>query len=228
MESMLSVCVIIATCAGLGMVIEGKELAGLAAWNHHYMSWGAAAGLGAKVSAFVEGSANMLSVLGIPLFIGVTIMGVFVASFAGTSLDTATRLQRYVITELAESCNFKFLTGKYTATTFAVITGGLLACGDGKGKGGLMLWPLFGGSNQLLACLALLVITVYLVKKGRNFWLTLVPFLFMLVMTTWALVIQLGNYFNGGKWHLLVISVLVMLLELWMIIEAGRVMKREF
>ncbi|MGB2630644.1 MAG: carbon starvation protein A, partial [Candidatus Omnitrophota bacterium] len=121
-EGLLAVLVIIAVAAGIGMYTKGEGgevLTGFAAWNLHYSSWAAAQGLTAKVSAFVEGSANMLGSLGIPLKYGHAIVGVLVASFAGTTLDTATRVQRYVITELAVSSKIKILQKRYPATLLA-------------------------------------------------------------------------------------------------------------
>ena len=76
-------------------------LTGEAAWLARYESWSAAKGLGAKVGAFVDGSANFLVAVGLPSSVAIALMGVLVASFAGTTLDTACRLQRYVVQELA-------------------------------------------------------------------------------------------------------------------------------
>jgi len=231
MEGMLAVFVIIAVAGGIGLLADKSGAVGAQAWQNHYAEWGAAKGLPAKVGAFVNGSANMLTFLGIPLILGTTIMGVFVASFAGTTLDTATRLQRYVITELASSLKLKPLTNKHAATGLAVITAGALALADGKGKGGLLLWPLFGGSNQLLAALALLVITVYLAKKGKPIAYTLIPFLFMVFMTGWAMAFQLREFHEaftstGKNLHLLIIASIIVLLEIWMIAEAVIVLVR--
>lgn len=94
-ESGLSLLVIIATCAGIGLgytTKAGVSLAGVSAWSVHYSSWTAAAGLGSKIGAFVIGAANMIGSFGLPHHLAIVIMGVFVASFAGTSLDTATRI----------------------------------------------------------------------------------------------------------------------------------------
>jgi carbon starvation protein len=220
MEGLLAVFVIIAVAAGIGLVSEGSELSGAAAWGAHYSSWTAAQGLPAKVGAFVKGSANMLTRIGIPLNVALAIMGVFVASFAGTTLDTATRIQRHVVTELATSIKLKPLANKYTATAFAVVTAGFLALIKEGGKGGLILWPLFGATNQLLACLALLVVTVYLAKKGKPIVYTFIPMLFMLIMTGWAMIHNLVTFYREGLLHLLIIGAIVVALEIWMIVEA--------
>ncbi len=226
MEGMLATFALIAVAAGIGLATGHSELSGVEAWTSHYSSWGAAKGLGSKVSAFVNGSANMLVFLKIPYIVGISIMGVFVASFAGTTLDTATRLQRYVISELSSSLHINFFTNKHAATALAVLSAGILALWDGQGKGGLLLWPLFGASNQLMAALALLVITVYLSKKGKPIIYTLIPFLFMVVMTTWAMIIQLKNYLMSGTIHLFIIGLIIVVLEVWMIIEAFLVLSR--
>jgi len=231
LEGMLAVFVIIAVAGGIGLLENESGLTGAAAWRDHYAEWGAAKGLPAKVGAFVNGSANMLTFLGIPLVLGTTIMGVFVASFAGTTLDTATRLQRYVITELSASLRLKPLTNKHAATAVAVLSAGVLALADGEGKGGLLLWPLFGATNQLLAALSLLVITIYLAKRAKPVVYTLVPFFFMVVMTGWAMAFQLQKFLNDftrgqGNLHLLIISSTIVLLEIWMIAEAAVVLKK--
>ncbi len=227
LEGLLAVFAIIAVGAGIGIASAKGEPSGFAAWSAHYASWSEASGLGANVGAFVNGSTKMLTSLGIPFNIGITLMGVFIASFAGTTLDTATRLQRYAVTELSGALKIKFLSGKYPATLFAVVTAGILALWDGKGNGGLLLWPLFGATNQLLACLALLVITVYLAKKGKPFIITLIPFIFMFIMTGWAMFHNLSKYYTDGIWHLLVIGCVVVLTEIWMIIEGSAFLFRK-
>jgi carbon starvation protein len=143
-EGALATLVIIAVAAGIGMgyTNNGETLTGFSAWSNHYSSWSAAAGLGSKISAFVIGAANMISMLGIPHQVAVVIMGVFVASFAGTTLDTATRIQRYVISELGSDLKIKQVANRHTATSVAVVSAALLAFASGAdGKGALTLWP---------------------------------------------------------------------------------------
>lgn len=201
--------------------LEGRE-----AWRTHYGSWNAAEGLGAKLRAFVDGAANMMEAAGIPLFIGVAIMGVFVASFAGTTLDTATRLQRYILNETGKITGCSPLRNRYIATAVVVLSAGALALWDGQGAGGLILWPLFGALNQLLASLALLIIAIYLYRRNRPTWMVVVPFLFMLGMTAWAMIINIRTFHQNilqGKpeWHLLIISCMVLGLQLWLTVEAA-------
>ena len=223
-ESFLATLVIIACGAGLALAYtgaDGEMLTGQAAYSQHYATWTAAKGLGSKVAAFVVGGANMISSVGLPREIAIVVMGVFVASFAGTTLDTATRIQRYVIVELATDFRVKSLQGRHAATAVAVITAAGLAFYNGaSGKGALLLWPLFGAVNQLLAGLALVVITYYLRQNGRNYIVTLVPALVILVLTSWALVHTLGSLYDQGNIPSLVIGVVALGLEIWLVIES--------
>ena len=163
----------------------------------------------------------MINTCGIPENITITIMGVFIVSFAATTLDTATRLQRYIIGELALSHRLPFLARRHPATVSAVATAFILAFYNGSGKGALVLWPLFGTVNQLLASMALLVITVYLARKRLPLQYTFIPMIFMIVMTGWAMILNLNTYFRDQNWLLLSIGMIVFGLEVWMILEAG-------
>jgi carbon starvation protein len=222
-ESALAVLVIIACCAGIGMAYraaDGTVLTGVEAWTTHYANWGAAEGMNANLAAFVTGAANLLVSLGIPTGAAIAVMGVLVASFAGTTLDTATRLQRYVISELATAARVPALGGRWSATTLAVVSAGALAFATGaNGAGALKLWPVFGALNQLLAGLALLVISAWLRPRTRYYWLALGPAFFMLVMTSWALVQKALQFAASHNWLLFGVSVVCLALEVWMVAE---------
>ncbi|MEJ2730751.1 MAG: carbon starvation protein A [Deltaproteobacteria bacterium] len=224
LEGALATLVIIAVSAGIGMAYttkEGATLTGVAAWTTHYSSWAAAAGLGSKIAAFVDGSANMIGTLGIPKNICLVIMGVFVASFAGTTLDTATRIQRYVIAELFGGFRMNFLTGRYVATFIAVASALVLAFATGAGgTGALKLWPLFGAVNQTLAALALIIITLYLKRRGGLKWLVAgLPAIFMAVMTIWAVVLNQVSFSAGKNALLTVINICILIVACWIVVE---------
>ncbi len=179
-----------------------------------------------KVSAFVDGGGNFLASLGIPLKMGIAIMAVLVASFAATTLDTATRLQRYVIHELAQTVDFKPLTNRYIATAFALVLAAavaLLQGSGGPGSGGMTLWPLFGATNQLLAGLAFMVIVFYLVRRNKPIWFAFLPMVVMLLMPGWAMLHQMfapeTGWLAKGNYLLFGFGVVVEALQVWMIVE---------
>jgi carbon starvation protein len=224
MEGTLATLVIIAVAAGIGMgytTKAGETLTGIAAWTTHYSSWAAAAGLGSKISAFVDGSANMLGTLGIPKGVALVIMGVFVASFAATTLDTATRIQRYVVSELFGGLKITALTNRYAATVVAVGSALVLAFATGAGgKGALTLWPLFGATNQTLAALALIIITLYLERRGGLKWLIPgIPAVFMAIMTIWAVIMNQTKFLGAHNILLSIINICILITAVWIAVE---------
>lgn len=241
-EGFLAVLVILACVAGIGLGSGSPDapLFGVEAFESRYSSWSAAGGLPAKVGAFVEGSANFVKALGIPSSFAIALMGVFVASFAATTLDTACRLQRYVVQELAGSLGghkaksrfnpLKLLTNRYAATLFAIVIAYLIARlpgADGTaGKGGTILWPLFGAINQLLAGLSFLVITFWLRRRGLPNLITIIPGIMMLLLPLIAMSYNLRTFSEKGNWLLFAIGFITIMLELWMIVEASLVWKK--
>lgn len=227
LEGFLATLVILACAAGLGLGIpdsSGGVIYGTEAWEMRYSSWAEAGALGKKVGAFVDGAANFLVALGLGPGIAVALMGVLVASFAGTTLDTACRLQRYVIQELArlpgkskEPASGVFsplamLRNKHGATLFAILVAAVVAAlpdpasmanpeyawqWNNAGKGGLALWPLFGATNQLLGGLAFMVITFYLWRRGKSPWFLVLPMVFMLIIPAVAMIMQLFTRLGG-------------------------------
>jgi len=142
-------------------------------------------------------------------------------SFASTTIDTATRLQRYVISEFGDSVKQNWLTNKYIAAGLAVISAYLLAF---RGSANV-IWPLFGATNQMLAGLALLAVTVYLAEKDKPTVYTMIPMIFMIIMTTWAwwptsATTWLQQHaLDCNRW-------IIIILEIWMIAEAINVLNK--
>lgn len=164
----------------------------------------------------------MMAAVGIPLVIGKVIMGVFICSFAGTTLDTATRTQRYILSELFNDLKLQELSGRWITTFIAVSTAAVLAFATGAhGMGALTLWPMFGAVNQLLAGLALLLITIYL--RGRGGWYYLLsglPCVFMVLTTGYAMLLNEVNFLSEGQYLLAAINAFTTVLAGWMIVEA--------
>ncbi|RJP42078.1 MAG: carbon starvation protein A [Phycisphaerales bacterium] len=248
LEGGLAVVVILACTAGLGKgvydydpalgryvaaVHDGAAVTGVEAWNKYYGagSW-AKMRLPEMIGGFIEGGANMLAALRIPVTLGIGIMAVLVASFAATTLDTATRLQRYVVTELADAVGARPLTHPWAATVVAVLTGGgiaMIAGPNGPGSGGLILWPVFGATNQLLAGLSFLVIAFYLLRHGRPVWFLIAPMALMIVLPAWVLIVQLfgdGGWLASRQWPLVGIGGATLLLQFWMVVEGGLMWQR--
>lgn len=231
LEGALAVIVILACGAGLGMGVttkEGATFTGEAAWSQYYGGSWQGMTLVRQVGAFIEGGANMIAALGIPRDFAVGIVAVMVAAFASTTLDTATRLHRYVIQELGGALGAPALRDKYVATAIAVGTGGLLALipgPNGPGSGGLILWPLFGATNQLLAGLSFLVVAFYLIRHSKPVWFLAPAGALMVVLPAWAMWRQIAGWFREGDWLLFGVGVAIEILQLWMILEGALLWK---
>lgn len=211
----------------LGLLATLAATAGFATaaeWSEHYESWGAANGLGSKLSAFVDGGARFVGSLGIPVETAQTFMAVIIIAFAATSLDTGARIQRLVIAELGELYGVKVLGNRFIAGGLGIGAALLLAITQGGGQGGLALWPLFGTTNQLVAGVTLLIVSVWLKRMGRQIAYTLVPMILIGGVTVLAMWGNLIDYFADFKqlWLLAVAGSVVLVLDIWVILEGIR------
>jgi len=217
LEGGLAVVVILCCCSAAGF-------ADLDAWNAKYtMAWAGQGSLLAKLEGFIRGGAGFMHAT-LP-FLSVeflaTVITVVIISFAATTMDSATRIQRFVLTELGDATNVRGLRHKHVATLIAVLSAAALAmfAGQGKGMGGLVLWPVFGVMNQLLACLTFLVLNTWLAKRGKPVVYTTIPMLFLVVTVTWAGVALFGQFWKAGEWHLVAVLAIGLALEAWMVVE---------
>ncbi len=215
-EGCLALIALIAVSAGFNNKVD---------WMAHYESWGKADSMGATLSAFLTGSSRFLNALGIPEDLGVSFIGVLIIAFAATTLDTACRIQRYIISELGKSYKIKIMENRYLASGIAAGLSLALALLKGGGQGGLILWPLFGATNQLIGGLALLVITVYLYKKGKPIIYTLIPMILIALISTATLILNIKDYIYTQNWLLLFLGIVILALELWLISEGLLIIK---
>ena len=224
-EGALAVLAVIAVGAGLGA----------AKWNELYSSYG---GSTMGLRAFIQGTSYfMIQFTGrvglssvFPLEVAQVFVSVVIICFAATTLDTATRLQRYVISEIGAVFRLKAFRNRYVATGIAVGTAALLAFSRGwQTQTALLLWQIFGTINQLLAGMALLIITVYLRKKGKNIAYSVVPMVFLLFMTAWAMIWKISSLIRGrtpetiaADMVLVFIGIAALVLELFVVIFGVR------
>jgi carbon starvation protein len=147
-------------------------------------------------------------------FIAVTILNAFIL----TTLDTATRISRYLTEELFRIKN------RHLSTSLIIIMSAALAF-SGKWQ---KIWPVFGASNQLVAALALFVLSCWLLSKKKRARITLWPAIFMLVTTVAALVYQAFKYFSDKDTILFIVTVLLIVLAGFMVYEVLCVFRRKY
>ncbi|MGI1679710.1 MAG: carbon starvation protein A [Cellvibrionaceae bacterium] len=178
---------------------------------------------------FIEGGANMVNAgWGIPVEFATTLLAVMVVLFAGTTMDSGVRLQRYIIQEWGDIYNIGVFKNGIVATIIAVVACLLLAFGAGgsSGEGGMIIWPLFGATNQILASLTLLVLSVFLIKLKRPAFYTLIPMVFILTMAFIAGIIQLKSFYDQGNWLLVTIDSIVLIVSVLVILESISVISK--
>ena len=211
-EGLLALGTIIATTAGFRT---------LADWEAVYTAFNQGG-----VNAFVEGGGNLINEgLGIPASLSATILATMAVLFAATTMDTGVRLQRFVVQEIGEIVGARLNAPAATAIVIVVALALTFSAG-GDGSGGMLIWPLFGTTNQLMAALTLSIVAVILTRLRRPTWPVLIPLVFVLVMSLWAAVVQLRSFWETQNWLLLGIDVIILVSAVWVTVEAFAAMRR--
>lgn len=207
------------------VAVSGASLAATPElWHQVYEQYGTAG-----AGTFIQGGAQLITNgWGLPLGVSTTLLATMVVLFAGTTMDSGVRLQRYIIQEWGEIYGIKVFNNGAAATVVAVTCCLLLAfgAGGGGGSGGLIIWPLFGSTNQILAGLTLLVISVMLIKMGRPARYTLMPMSFVMVTSCWAAIIKLKEFWLAGNWLLVTLDLVVLVTSVLVVLEAIAVIGR--
>ncbi len=220
---------------GEGSLATGAVLAvtaGVAAtradWDGLYSDFETASG--GAVGNFVNGVGVFANNLGVPMQLATIFAAVVVISFAATTMDTGVRLQRYIVQEIAEIAGWHKLAKNLTlAGLVAVVVPMAMALLPGGGEAGYtfgVLWQLFGTTNQLTAGLALAVVAVWVTRNGRSAISAIVPLVFLLAMTSWALIVNLKNFIEADKWVLAPLDLLIFVLAMWLVAESAVAMRQ--
>lgn len=182
------------------------------------------------MTIFSRGGANILtSGLGLSSGFAETLLAVMAVLFASTTMDSSVRLQRYIVQEWGVIYGIPVFQNMYIATAISVIACLALAFGAGgiEGTGGMIIWPLFGSANQLLAGLTLLVITVMLVRFSRPYLYTFIPMVFVTSMSLLASLYQVVDLYRTGQYLLLVVDIVIVVAAIFVILEASAAFLRE-
>lgn len=178
-------------------------------------------GEGTPAQLFANGVAHMMASFGLKESVGVVFVTLSFSAFALTSLDTATRIARYMFQELAgkgEKENQpswqKTLQNPMVATLITV--GGAVAL---LAYGYQNIWPIFGASNQLLAGMALLGLTAWFARTKRPILPTVIPMVFMFIVTLTALVMLARKYLAAGNFLMGGLAVILLVLAVVLIIS---------
>ncbi len=178
---------------------------------------------------YAEGIARYLGLLKVDYQTAFLFALLAFSTFVYDTLDVCTGLARYIFQELT---GWKSKTGGVLAAIISLLIPFVFLMLT-KEKGYLIAWPIFGTSNQLLASLILLAISVWLIKSGKNALFTIIPMLFMMIMTIWSLlsmvvpfIRSLPEIFQGRVSTDILISgicgTVLLVLSLMLLCEAAR------
>ncbi len=215
-----------------GMLIEGilavLSLLSVASLDqNHFIQLlnekGAVAAFSTGVAKFI----NNIPLLGIDTAHASSFAALAVAAFALTSLDTATRLARYAFQEFFEvelqTKRNSITSNRYFATLITVLAGGLLTMSGQS----MNIWPVFGSANQLLAAIALLAVTVWVINLKLNYYFTLIPMIFMFAVTLSALAMLFYNNLLINNYLLAVVSIFLFVLAIMLAVQAFTMLKTD-
>ena len=152
---------------------------------------------GTPVGIFATGASKFFAAVGIPLQLGAEFAMLAISTFLLTTLDTCTRLTRFLIEELF---SWRSEASRYLGTALALSLPCILVFQQFPGADGTLqpawkaIWPLFGATNQLLAALALLTFVVYLKASKVGYRFALLPALVMIVMPMTALALMVQKF----------------------------------
>ena len=193
------------------------------------IAWSGEGGLGALL-----GSSTPLSVFGLGFgkitgflfgsrlgaLIGITVINIFIM----TSLDTSVRLARFLSGEILAHRFPRMSRNRMGITLLPVIPAFLLGV-SGEWKS---VWPVFGSANQLVAALVLIVITAYLLSRGKPVRYTLWATVFMLITTVTALILLAGKYLFSAKPRMImgILSIVLIMLAILMVGEGIKLLRR--
>jgi len=222
-ESLLGLLATLACTAG----ISSPE-----AWHDIYHDWAGVQALPQKIDTFIQGTTTFLTSLGLPADISAALIAMVVVSFALTTLDSATRLLRFNIEEIGATFRIPLTNNRFIASAAACGVIAVFAFYEVEVAGpagpvvkpaGLALWQLFGTTNQLLAGLTLVMVTLYLRKRRWPSWPAAIPAVGMLASTLGAMVVNLTHFRDP---LLLTIGGLLAVLGLGVLFESARALLR--
>jgi carbon starvation protein len=179
------------------------------------------------VNMFADGMGFVISALGIEEGLAVNFVALTISAFALTTLDTCTRLARFTFQEFFEEVEnpkvHALTQNRFLSTTLVVILSSLfLLSGEFT-----TLWPIFGSANQLLAALALLAVSVWMIKSGKKAGFLLIPMFFMFVVTLSSLAVLAFQNFEKGVYSISIVATLLFALAIVLLILAKRCLKKE-
>lgn len=208
LDGLLGIGVLLACSAGF------TDTAG---WHAAYKGSTDLPTLGHAIGVFINGFTYFVTALGLPRSFAATLGAATAAALALGTLENGLRAQQKLWGQLAGETGGKLPATARSLSWLAVGCAGLFAWWDGHGRGGLVLWPLFGGASQTLAMLLLLLASLYVLRQARLGFPLLAPLIFLALATSWGVGQQVTSWALDGRWFFALGGGGVLAAELWLL-----------
>ncbi|MHB8623424.1 MAG: carbon starvation CstA family protein [Sulfuricaulis sp.] len=193
-------------------------------WSRHYASWADFKDLRPVLEQYINGFAQFAAGLGLDPDFARPLMAVVILGLLAATLEAGLRVQKQLLVGLTERYPSIIRGDEKTLIGIAVGLSAAVALYDGQGRGGLALWPLFGVADQVLAVLGFALLAVTLQRLGRPMAAILIPLIFLLATTNWALAGELTLWWSTDAWLMLILGGVLLITELGIILLAVRIL----
>ncbi len=189
-------------------------------WSQHHASWDGFRDIRSVLEQYINGFARLGAGLGLDPAFARTLMAVVILGLLAATLESGLRVQKQLLVGLTERYPSLLPEKEKALIGIAVGLSAALALHDGQGRGGLTLWPLFGVADQVLAVLGFTLLALALRRLGRPVVTVVIPLIFLLATTNWALATQIAQWWSTDDWLMLAFGVILLVTELGVIILA--------
>lgn len=196
------------------IIIGGTGFADTEEWTRHLGSWRSSLELHGLLALYVNGFARLATGLGLGADFARTLAAVVVLGLLVATLEAGLRLQKHLLTGVAERAPALLPAGERSQIAAVVLLSAALALHQARGLGGLAWWPLFGLADQMLAVLGFALLALALRRRGQPVAWVAAPLLFMAVVAHWGFALLAAQWWSAGNWLLLGLGALLLAVEL--------------
>lgn len=183
-------------------------------WNQQYASWDAFKDLHQAAVIYVNGFSRFAVILGLDLATARTLAAVVVLGLLVATLEAGLRIQKQLLAGLAERYPSVIPGKEKLLIGLAACLSAALTLHDGRGLGGLPLWPIFGATDLIFAVFGFVLLTLLLRRLQRPVATVLLPLIFLLIAANWALIIQMIQWWSMNDWILFALGSILIIIEL--------------
>ena len=213
--------------AASAIAIAVSAFATVEQWTSYYASWTGVQDLPKLLVLYIHGFAEAVQTVGVSVEFGRVFAAFVILGLIAVSLDAGIHVQKNLLATLAQRYQWPRLAEARVALLVTIGLVGTLALYDGRGQGGLSVWPLFGIWNQVLALGGFALIGLALQRRQQPIWFVAVPAFFVLAVIAWALPWQLALWWSSASWLLFACGGALLVLAIWLGWETVRAWKQD-